>query len=151
MVLRPCRSALLDGPAAQADGGFDRPAAFDDHRLDGIQAGFDDRLDGIQAALDDVLDLLAALFDNGFDRLAAAEDRVFHRVRHRISSYSAPAPGTGSIIIFIESGLGVGCNFDGLDRLFQRKTVRDQLRQIESVAVAVEDQVRHFIQNRERG
>ncbi len=100
------KKRALHRPAAQADGGFDRPAALDDHCVDGIQACFDNRLDGIQAALDDVLDFFAALFDNAFDRFAAAEDRVFHGVRHRIP-YSAPAPGTGSIIIFIESGCGL--------------------------------------------
>ena len=80
----PAEKRVLDGLAAQADGGFDRLAAFADHRLDGIQADFDDRLDCIQASLDDVLDLLAALFDYGFDRLAATEDRVFHRACHRV-------------------------------------------------------------------
>ena len=98
---------VLDGPAAQADGGFDRPAALDDHVSTVFRPDFDHRLDGIQASLDDVLDFLAALFDNSLDGLAAPEDRGFYRVRHRISSYSAPPPGTGSIIIFMESAWGL--------------------------------------------
>src|ERR1700746_1506193 len=44
-------------------------------------------------------------------------------------------------------GLGVGRNFDSIDRRFERKTVRDQLRQVKSIAVAAEDQIGHFIQN----
>ena len=90
------------------DNGFDRLAAYDDSRFDRIKTGLDDRLDGIQAALDDVLDLLAAPFNNVLDGLAAAEDRVFHRAGHQLLDfpYSAPAPGTGSIIIFIEPGWG---------------------------------------------
>ena len=42
------------------------------------------------------------------------------------------------------------CNFDGLNRLFHGKAVRNQLRQVESVAVAVKHQARDFVQNRER-
>ena len=54
---------------------------------------------------------------NAFDRFAAAEDRVFHRARHQVPPKRLPPPGTGSIIIFIESALRMRSHFDGLDSL----------------------------------
>src|SRR5580658_3828965 len=45
--------------------------------------------------------------------------------------------------------LRIGCNLDGLHCLFQRKPMRDELSQIEAIAVAREDEVGHLVQNGE--
>jgi hypothetical protein len=95
---------LFDCPAACVDGGFNYFAALDNGCFNGIQAGFDHRFNRIQAALNDVLDPFAAFFDNRLGGLATSEDRVFNGACHPGPPYLAPAPGTGSTMIFIESG-----------------------------------------------
>ncbi len=102
----PVEKRVLDGPAALADSGLDRLAAFDDDRLDGIQACLDDRLDGIQAAFDDVLDLFCGPLRRRSRRSCGRGGSRLSPCSPSDSPYSAPAPGTGSIIIFIEPGWG---------------------------------------------
>src|SRR6516165_235755 len=73
--------------------------------LDRSPAVMDDALNRGTAMSDHIFDRGAAVLDRGFNRGAAALDCVFNRAWHQAPP-SLPPPGTGSIIIFIESALG---------------------------------------------
>ena len=91
----PVEKRVFNGPASQADGGFDRVAAFVDHGIDGIQACFDHRLNCVQASLNDIL---RSFCGRGGSRLSQYPPSS--------PSYSPPPPSTGSIIIFMEPACG---------------------------------------------
>ncbi len=150
MVACAAEKHILDGLAAEVNGGFDLLAALDDHRLDGIQACFNDRLDCIQASLDDVLDLFAAFFDNSSRRSCGRGGSRLSRCSPSDSSYSRSCSRHRLNHNLHGVGLGMRSDFNRRNRLFQRKTVRNQLRQVEPVAITAEHQVGHLIQNGER-
>ncbi len=95
----------LHGGAAVVDGALHRGAAVMDdalHRCPAVKQGIFHRG---AAMFDRSFDGGAAMLNRSFNRGAAALDRVFYTAWHQALP-TPPPPGTGSIIIFMESALG---------------------------------------------
>ena len=104
-VFAPMEDGGLHGGAAVVDGALHRGPAVMDDAFNGCPAVKERVFNRGAAMLDRRLNRGTAMLDRGFNRGAAALDRAFHRAWHQAPP-TLPPPGTGSIIIFIESALG---------------------------------------------
>ena len=95
----------LHGGAAVMDCALYRCPAVMDYALYRCPAMMDCVFNRGAAMFDHSFDRGTAVLDRGFNRRAAALDCGFYRAWHQAPP-TLPPPGTGSIIIFIESALG---------------------------------------------